>query len=113
VADPANLINFRDNHGWGRPRYRNFELEDFWNPRVTRDTVRKRTKILGADLLSAGTVPVQDYPIRKLMLDFLHPSEMTPKERMEELASILAIGFLRLNSGIRFGPESGSPGRGT
>jgi hypothetical protein len=74
--------------------------------------MRKRTKIVGADLQSAETVPVQDNPIRKLMLDFLHPSEMTPEERMDELASILAMGFLRLKSGIRFGPESGSPRRG-
>jgi hypothetical protein len=81
--------------------YRNFGLEDLWNPRVTRATMRKRTKIVGADSISAGTVPVQDNPIRKLMLDYLHPSEMTPEERMDELARILAMGFLRLKCGVR------------
>jgi hypothetical protein len=30
------------------------------------------------------------------MLGFLDPSEMTPEERMDELARILADGFLRL-----------------
>jgi len=41
------------------------------------------------------------------------PSEMTPEERMRELASILAMGFIRLKSGIRFSSESGTQGRGT
>lgn len=65
--------------------------------------MRKRTKIAGAELISAGTVSIQDNPIRKLMLDFLHPSEMTPEERMDELARILAMGFLRLRAGVKSG----------
>jgi hypothetical protein len=67
--------------------------------------MQKRTKIVGADYLSAGTVPVQDNPSRKLMLGFLHPSEMTPEERMDELARILALGFLRLKGGMRLPSE--------
>jgi len=68
--------------------------------------MRKRTRIDGADFQSAGTVPVQDNPIRKLMLGFLDPSEMTPEERMDDLASILAVGFLRLKCGVKSYPES-------
>jgi len=34
------------------------------------------------------------------MLGFLDPSEMTPEERMDELASILAAGFLHLKGGM-------------
>ena len=60
--------------------------------------MQKTTEHAGADLLSAGTIPIEDNPIRKLMLGFLDPSEMTPEERMDELARILADGFLRLHS---------------
>ena len=60
--------------------------------------MRRRTSIVGADIPFAGTIPIKDNPIRKLMLGFLDPSEMTPEERMDELARILADGFLRLHS---------------
>lgn len=41
-----------------------------------------------AELLSAEPIPPEHNPLRKLVLGFLDPSEMTPEERMEELASI-------------------------
>jgi len=31
---------------------------------------------------------------------FLHPSEMTPEERLDELAHIFAAGLLRLKAGV-------------
>jgi len=34
------------------------------------------------------------------MIGFLHPSEMTPEERIDELAEILADGILRLKTGV-------------
>lgn len=61
--------------------------------------MQKATDQDGADLLAAGTIPIEKSPIRKLMLGFLDPSEMTPEERMDELARILATGFLRLKGG--------------
>ena len=39
------------------------------------------------------------------MIGFLHPSEMTPEERMDELAAILGAGFLHLRAGMAF-PET-------
>ena len=39
------------------------------------------------------------------IIGFLHPSEMTPEERMDELAAIFAAGFLHLRAGMAF-PES-------
>jgi len=86
--------------------FQKFELEVFSSPRVTGGTMPQKQNRDGAGLLSAIEVPVQDNPIRKLMLDFLHPSEMTPEERMDELAGILAMGFLRLQSGINSGPKN-------
>lgn len=54
-----------------------------------------------AELLSAEPIQPEHNPIRKLMTGFLDPSEMTPEERMDELASILAAGFLHLKGGMR------------
>lgn len=34
------------------------------------------------------------------MIGILHPSEMTPEERIDELAEILADGILRLKTGV-------------
>lgn len=34
------------------------------------------------------------------IIGFLHPSEMTAEERMEELAAIFAAGFLHLRTGV-------------
>lgn len=48
----------------------------------------------GATIATAGAVPDVNNPIRKLMLPLMDPAEMTPEERMEELASILAMAFL-------------------
>lgn len=74
--------------------------------------MKKTTEHAGADLLSAGTIPIEDNPIRKLMLGFLDPSEMTPEERMDELASILAAGFLRMKGGMSLPTEgAGAPPR--
>lgn len=42
--------------------------------------------------------------IPKPVIGFLHPSDMTPEERLDELAAILASGFLRRKAGIPF-PE--------
>ena len=39
------------------------------------------------------------------IIGFLHPSDMTPDERMDELAAIFAAGFLHLRAGMAF-PES-------
>ncbi len=39
------------------------------------------------------------------VIGFLHPAEMTPEERTDELAAILAAGFLHLRAGMAF-PES-------
>lgn len=50
--------------------------------------------------MSAEAIPPEHKPIRKLMLGFLDPSEMTPEERMDELASILAAGYLHLKGGM-------------
>ena len=36
------------------------------------------------------------------IIGFLHPSEMTPEERTNELAAILAAGFLSLLAGMTF-----------
>lgn len=66
--------------------------------------MQKTTDRDGADSVFAVETAPQENPIRKLMLGFLHPSEMTPEERMEELASILADGYLRLKIGV--GPSS-------
>ncbi len=60
-----------------------------------------------ADLLSAEPIPPEHNPIRKLMLGFLDPSEMTPEERMDELASILAAGYLHLKGGMSLPTEGG------
>jgi len=40
-------------------------------------------------------------PTRRPIIGLLHPSEMTPEERLDELASILAAGFLRLKAGMQ------------
>jgi hypothetical protein len=47
-------------------------------------------------------------PIRKLMLDFLHPSGMTPEERMDKLARIVATGFLRVTGFMSLPKEDGA-----
>ena len=39
------------------------------------------------------------------IIGFLDPSEMTPEERLDELAAILAAGFLHLRAGMVF-PEA-------
>lgn len=58
-----------------------------------------------AEVLSAEPLPPGHNPIRKIMLGFLDPSEMTPEERGDELASILAAGFLNLKGGMRLPTE--------
>ena len=90
----------------------NSGLEDFLSPRVTRGVMQKRTEHAGADLLAARTIPIEHNPIRKLMLGFLDPSEMTPEERMDELASILAAGFLRMKGEMRLPSEESRPNLG-
>ena len=62
--------------------------------------MQKLTECAGADFLSAGTIPIEDNPIRKPLQGFRTPSEMTPEERMDEMASILAAGFLRMKGGL-------------
>lgn len=48
---------------------------------------------------------MESFPVFVWMIGFLHPSEMTPEERMDELAAILAAGFLHLRAGMTF-PEA-------
>jgi hypothetical protein len=41
-------------------------------------------------------------PPNEPIIGFLHPSEMTPEERTEELTTIFAAGFLHLRTGVWF-----------
>lgn len=43
------------------------------------------------------------------MIGCLHPSDMTPEERMDELAAIFAAGFLHLRAGMAFPDSQGQP----
>jgi hypothetical protein len=52
---------------------------------------------------AAENAPDENNPIRKLMLPLMDPSEMTPEERMDELASILAMAFLQIEVGRHSG----------
>ena len=62
-----------------------------------------------AELLSAEPIPPEHNPIWKLMLGFLAPSEMTPGERMDELASILASAYLQFKAAKRVQMQDGMP----
>lgn len=43
-------------------------------------------------------------------MDFLDdPEEMTPEQRLAEVASILAAGYSRLRARLQFAPNPGSP----
>ena len=45
------------------------------------------------------------------IIGFLHPSEMTPEERMDELAAVFAAEFLNTRAGItRAEPQAQSTG---
>ena len=45
--------------------------------------MKRTTERAGAEFVCAGTMPIQDGPVRKLMQGVLSPSEMTREERMD------------------------------